>query len=84
MDERATNQPRVSARLFDALIVGVLVIVGVVSLFTYPELDDLEYLEGDALGVVLAIGCAAPLWFRRRAPMATGLAVAAFVVPFLA
>ncbi|HEY9408183.1 MAG TPA: sensor histidine kinase [Jiangellaceae bacterium] len=83
MDERGTNRPRFSARLVDALIVGVLVIGGVVSLFTYPELDDLEYLEGDALGVVLAIGCAAPLWFRRRAPMATGLAVAAFVVPFL-
>lgn len=83
MDERATNRPRLSARLVDALIVGVLVIGGVVSLFTYPELDDLAYLEGDARGVVLAIGCAAPLWFRRRAPMATGLAVAALVVPFL-
>lgn len=83
MDVRATNRPRFSARLVDALIVGVLVIGGVVSLFTYPELDDLAYVEGDALGVVLAIGCAAPLWFRRRAPMATGLAVAASVVPFL-
>ncbi|HEU4540565.1 MAG TPA: sensor histidine kinase [Jiangellaceae bacterium] len=76
---------RLQARpwVFDVTLTVVLLILGLVLLFTYRPDDGIDYSEPDAIGVLLVVGWTAPLAFRRAAPLPVALVLAALNLPFL-
>ncbi|HEX6232016.1 MAG TPA: sensor histidine kinase [Jiangellaceae bacterium] len=68
---------------FDIALAVALLISGIVLLFTYRPDDGIDYSEPDALGVLLVVGWAVPLVFRRVAPLPVALVLAALNLPFL-
>jgi len=59
-------------QLLDAVLGTVFTVAGLVSLFSGGD-PKVDYTDPDVLGVVLALGCSLPFYFRRRAPLATTL-----------
>jgi signal transduction histidine kinase len=55
--------------VIDAGFGTVFTVFGVVGVFADPG-GTVHYHRGDALGVVLALACSLPYFFRRRAPLA--------------
>jgi signal transduction histidine kinase len=58
--------------LLDAMIGTVFTVVGLVSLVTTSD-PKVDYRDVDTLGVLLALGCSVPFYFRRRLPLTTAL-----------
>ena len=58
--------------VLDAVLGTVFTVAGLASLFSSGD-PKVDYADPDALGVVLALGCSLPFYFRRRAPLATTL-----------
>lgn len=56
--------------VLDAVLGTVFTVVGLVGLLAASDPEG-EFADPDALGVVLSLGVTAPLFFRRRAPLAT-------------
>ena len=68
---------------FDATLTGVLLVLGLVLLFTYRPDDGIDYSEPDVLGVLLVVAWSTPLLFRRIAPLSVALVLAVLNLPFL-
>lgn len=68
---------------FDIALTAVLIVLGVVLLYTYRPDDGFDYRQPDLFGALLITVNTLPLLFRRRAPLATALALAALNVPYL-
>ncbi len=77
--------PRQQGRpwVFDITLTAVLLILGLVLLFTYRPADGIDYREPDALGVLLVVAWTAPLAFRRVAPLPVAFLLAVLNLPFL-
>ncbi|HEX6339291.1 MAG TPA: sensor histidine kinase [Jiangellaceae bacterium] len=69
--------------VFDIALTGVLLVLGLVLLFTYRPDDGIDYSEPDAVGVVLVVAWTTPLVFRRVAPLPVALVLAVLNLPFL-
>ncbi len=67
--------PRPRQWVFDTTLTVVLLVAGIVLLFTYTDDSGVPYRDGDVLGVLLVVLGTAALLFRRRAA-ATVAAVA--------
>ncbi len=65
--------------LLDAVLGTVCTFASLVNLFEASN-PEIRYADPDVLGVVLALGCSAPFFFRRRAPVVTTLVSAASLV----
>jgi signal transduction histidine kinase len=78
-DRIATRFRAVDPWLFDAVIGTVFTVVGLVSLFGTSD-PTVRYRDADAVGVILALGCSVPFYFRRRAPFASTLVVTTSLV----
>ena len=82
MRNRGPREPG-RAWVFDITLTAVLLVLGVVLLFTYRPDDGIDYREPDALGVLLIVCWTAPLAFRRVAPLPVALLLAGLNLPFL-
>ncbi|HSJ61650.1 MAG TPA: sensor histidine kinase [Jiangellaceae bacterium] len=69
--------------VFDITLTGVLLVLGLVLLFTYRPDDGIDYSEPDWLGVLLVVAWTAPLMYRRAAPLPVALVLAVLNLPFL-
>ncbi|HEX6326972.1 MAG TPA: sensor histidine kinase [Jiangellaceae bacterium] len=69
--------------VFDITLTGVLLVLGLVLLFTYRPDDGIDYSEPDWLGVLLVVAWTTPLVFRRAAPLPVALVLAVLNLPFL-
>jgi signal transduction histidine kinase len=68
--------------VIDFVLGTVFTAIGLFSLFS-PDDPRHLYRQADALGLVLTLGCMAPLYFRRHAPLAVHL-IATVSLTFLA
>lgn len=73
----------INPRIFDIALTGALIVLGIVLLYTYRPDDGVDYLGPDLFGVVLITAFTVPLMFRRPAPLATALVLAALNLPYL-
>lgn len=64
--------------VLDAFIGSAFTAVGLVALLTNTS-TTIDYADVDALGVLLALGCSVPYFFRRRAPVTVLVVSAVFV-----
>lgn len=69
--------------VFDITLTGVLLVLGLVLLFTYRPADGIDYSEPDLLGVLLVVAWTTPLVFRRVAPLPVALVLAGLNLPLL-
>jgi hypothetical protein len=67
--------------VFDTTLTAVLLVAGIVLLFTYTDDSGVPYRDGDVLGALLVVIGTAALLFRRRA--AATVAVVATASTFL-
>ncbi|NDL56104.1 sensor histidine kinase [Phytoactinopolyspora mesophila] len=82
MTGRPLPHSRFNPRLFDGVLVTVLLAVGVGSIFLYSDTVG-AHLDGDALGVFIIVLTTLPLLLRRRYPGAVGLFVPVAMLLYL-
>jgi signal transduction histidine kinase len=82
VQNRRSHQPG-RPWVFDITLTGVLLVLGVVLLFTYRPDDGIDYSEPDLLGVLLVVAWTTPLALRRVAPLPVALVLAVLNLAFL-